>query len=343
MRLVLLLALAVLAPAADAQLQIHAAVAPDTEGDTEGMTRRPVVTVPGHEVWVGDVVLNLPPASIQTVGLETDDSGGSALSLWLSDDAGRAFSVLTAESVGKALAVVYDGRVLVAPVVMSPIPNGLVMITGLDNAEAERLAESLRSANKPPAPVRPALPPQPGARPLEPVRPVPPTFPPRTPEPDLVPDATSRASQAALRFADAIAARNWRMAAAELHPQSLRVARSSATSILELDRGMVNVRSEGKEGAFAAADVLGSAPSGRMSDLNDRDVGALYLAALDVLGVWGTPGVARRVVGEVPDGDRTHVVLRATSIEAGASDVSLVTVARDGSEWRPLLTQSQGF
>ena len=340
MRLVLLLALAALVPAADAQLQIHAAVAPDTEGDTDGMTVRPVVTVPGHEVWVGDVVLDLPPASIQTVGLETDDSGGSALSLWLTDDAGRAFSALTAESVGKALAVVHDGRVLVAPVVTSPIPNGLVLITGLGAAEAERLAESLRSANEPPAPVPPAPLPLPGARPLEPV---PPTFPPRSPVPDPQPDAASRAGQAALRFTSAIAARDWRTAAASLHPQSLRVARSSAMSILELEGGTVNVRSGGREGAFAAAGVLGIAPSGRLADLDDRDLGALYLAALDVLGAWGATGAARRVVGEVTDGDRVHVILRAESAEAGVSDVLLVTVARDGLDWRPLLTPAQRF
>ena len=332
MRYVLLLALALLAPAAHAQIQIHAAVAPDTEGDTDGMTRQSVVTAPGQEVWVGDVVLDLPPASIQTVGLETDADGGSALSLWLSDEAGQAFAVLTAESIGKALAVVYDGRVLVAPVVVSPIPNGLVMITGLEDAEAERLAEEIRQANEPDfihqMPSQP-----PGMM----------TLPPLPPAPETPPNRADAAGQAAQRFVDAVAARDWRAVSAMLHPQSLRVARASALSILEIDGRVVRVRSEGQEGSLVAPDVLGFAPSGRASDLSDQDLVTLYLAALDVLGVWGAPAPSRQVIGEMTDGDRVHVLLRAAAVDAGVSDVSLVTLARDGAEWRPLLTQPQGF
>ena len=344
MRHALLLALALLAPTAYAQIQIRAAVAPDTEGDTDGMTRQPVVTTPGHEVWVGDVVLDLPPSSIQTVGLETDGSGGSALSLWLSDEAGQAFAVLTAESLGRALAVVYDGRVLVAPVVVSPIPNGLVMITGLGDAEAERLADEIRRANEPPEPdvVRPApLPQSPPREPEPPVRAT--ALPAQPPVLDLPRAPASAASQAAQRFVDAVAARDWRAAAAMLHPQSLRVARAGALSTLELDGRTVRVRSEGQEGSLVASDALGFVPSGRASDLDDQNLTTLYLAALDALGVWGTPGPPRRVIGEILDGDRVHVLLRAATADAGVSDVSLVTLARDGAEWRPLLTQPQGF
>ena len=344
MRFALLVALALLAPAAHAQIQIHAAVAPDTEGETEGMARRAVVTLPGREVWVGDVVLDLPPASIQTVGLETDADGGTAISLWLSDEATQAFAALTAESIGKALAVVHAGRVLTAPVVMAPVPNGLVTIAGLDPDEAERLADAIRRANEPPEPAESARPPAVDRAPATGGLALPrsPTAEPTAPaEPQPGPAGT--ASQAAQIFVDAVAARDWRTVSEMLHPQSLSVARASALSILELDGGAVRVRSGGQDGELVASDALGFAPAGRASDLNDRDLAALYLAALDVLGVWGDPGPPRRVIGEIPDGDRVHVLLRAATVDAGVSDVSLVTLARDGADWRPLLTQPQGF
>ena len=348
MRLVLLAALALVTPSAHAQLQIHAAVAPDTGGDTEGMTRHAVVTAPGLDVWIGEVVLDLPPASITTVGLEMDADGGTALSLWLSDDAGRAFAALTAQSIGEALAVVHDGRVLTAPVVASAIPNGLVMITGLDHAEAERLAETIREANEPRETARPTPPLRFDPAPREPSESEPPprTAPapltPRSPVPDA-PASQSSASQAARAFVDAVAERDWRAVSRMLHPQSHRAVRASALSMLEVDRGTVTVLDEGGGETFLAADALGSEPAGRVSDLSDGDLTTLYLAALDRLGTWGAPGPPRQVVGELRDGDRVHVVLRAATVEEGVSDLSVVTLARDGAVWRPLLTQPQGF
>ncbi len=178
-------------------VQIHAAVALDVEGDTDGMTRRPVVTAPNRYVWVGEVVLDLPPSSIQTIGLETDDDGATAVSLWLTDDAARAFADLTRRAVGSTLAVSYDGRVLVAPVVTAPISNGLVRITGMDEPDAQALADALRQdpetarlasdevrEPEPEERKRPeaAAPPEP--EPQEQARGLPPTAVPRSPQAD---------------------------------------------------------------------------------------------------------------------------------------------------------------
>lgn len=339
MRLLLSCALLLSAAAAHAQgLQIHAAVALDVQGDTEGMTRRPVVTSPDRYVWVGDVVLDLPPSSIQTVGLETDDAGGTALSLWLSDDAGRAFAELTERSVGQALAVVYNERVLTAPVVMSTIPNGLVMITGLDETEALSLADALRQATEPDAIAEDPLPAPPRVDPPM-SRPV--QADPRPTSPTIQP--ATEAGGVARAFVDGIAARDWRSVSEMLHPEAIRVARTSALAVMDLSSGTVSIRSDGQEGSFIAADALGHTPVGPLADLDDRDVTTLYLAALDVIGVWGTPGAPRQFIGEIRDGDRVHVILRASAAESGVSDVSLVTLALDDGEWRPLLTQPQGF
>lgn len=341
MRFLVPLVLVLLASSVQAQgLQIHAAVALDVQGDTQGMTRRPVVTSPDRYVWVGDVVLDLPPSSIQTVGLEMEEGGGTALSLWLSEEAGREFADLTERSIGQALAVVYQERVLIAPVVVSAIPNGLVMITGLDEDEATRLADALRQATDERLPDPRPAPPR-----AEPIATPPASVPVRgEPRPVLRPlQDTPEAAGAALAFVDRVAERNWRAVTDMLHRDARRVARSSALSMLSLDSGTVTVRSDGREGSFIASDVLGNTPTGRFESLDERDAITLYLAALDVIGAWGPPGPPRRVVGEIRDGDRVHVILSASGAESGVSEVSLVTLALDRGTWRPLLTQPQGF
>ncbi len=381
----LLLCLAVSAwPAAPAlaqsRLQIRAAVTPDAAGDTAGMRRESVATAPDREVWVGPVVMDLAPSSIRTVGLELDRDGTAALSVWLSDRAGAEFEALTAASVGRALAVVWDGQVLAAAVVESAIPNGMVMVTGLEAAEAERLADALRRATEDPqaraggapepedwgpasgptgqpsrtpvpgsgVPSRPPLrldpPPGLGSSAYEPAAPAPATSAPTGPAP-ASPAPTSAASGAAQGFVGAVARRDWRTVARSLHPDALRSVRLNAPGLLRLDGGAVRVEDGTGEVSFAAADALGGAPrSSRLADLGDEDVAVLYLAALDALGVWGAPVAFREVVGEVPDGGRLHVVMRSPTVPAGVSELTVVTLARDASgTWRPLLTQPQGF
>ena len=376
MRLVLVVLALLAAPASAQGLQIHAAVTSDAPGDTGGMRRQSVATALDREVWVGPVVLDLPAEAIQTVGLELDVGGGTALSLWLSDDASAAFAALTGRSVGQALAVVYDGRVLTAPVVRSAIPNGLVMITGLGADEAGRLADALRAATAPgpaaapavsatPPPVRRRLPQ--ASVPDVPVRPAmrldpPPTDPADGPAPSPsapAPPATApvvsapsssgspgrSASATAQAFTGAVSRRDWRAVARALHPDALRAVQPWAVEMLRLDGPTVTVRDQDQRASFDAASALGARPSaGSISELGDLDRAVLYLAGLDALGVWGEPGPSRAVVGEVLDGDRLHVVLRDAAPSPGVSEVTVVTLARDGrGDWRPVLTQPQGF
>lgn len=362
------------APASAQRLQIHTAVTADAPGDTGEMRRQSVATAPDREVWVGPVALDLPPASIQTVGLELDADGTAALSLWLSDEAAQAFAGLTDASVGRALAVVWDGRVLTAPVVESPIRNGMVMITGLDAGEAERLADALREASEGAAGATPS---EPASRPAnppprtpvgwgpapDPVRPsgIPERPPLRLDPPPGVSSSTSdlgsapipdvsgsdparatppaaSASRAAQLFADAVARRDWRTAAAALHPDALRAVR--ADTGLRLEGATVRVQARGGEGSFDAADVLGRVPQST-SSLNDQDVAVLYLAGLDAIGAWPTPDVDWQVTTEVPDGRRVHVLFQNPTEAPGVSETWTVTLAPDaGGAWRPLLTHS---
>ena len=372
-RAALAVALATASVSAQGRLQIRAAVTADAPGDTAGMERQFVATAPDREVWVGEVVLDLPPASVQTVGLELDADGAAALSLWLADDAAAAFAALTEASVGRALAVVWDGRVLTAPVVESPIRNGMVMVTGLGAAEAERLADALREVTEaaasasamgtPPASLAPAsAPPLTASGWSSPSRSDPagpPSLPERPPlgldpPPGLSPSASgvptasaasvaASARGAAERFTQALARRDWRTAAAALHPDAVRAVQEGAPDRLRLDGATVYVRSGGRDVSIAAADVLGDAPPS-LARLDGQDLAALYLAGLGALGTWPPPGAALSVVAEVPDGRRVHVLMRAAADAAGVSGVAVVTLAPDADgAWRPLLPQPPGL
>ena len=155
----------------------------------------------------------------------------------------------------------------------------------------------------------------------------------------------SGAPAVALAFTSAVARRDWRAVADALHPDALRAVRPSALDLLRLDGGTVLVGDGAQERSFVAADVLGvQVQTQEVAGLGDRDLGVLYLAGLDVLGVWGAPAPPRDVVGEVRDGDRVHVLMRSRDVPPGVSEVAVVTLARDETGvWRPLLTQPQGF
>jgi len=343
----LVLALLAVVGRSDAQgLQIREAVTLDALGDTTAMRRTAVATAPETPVWVGRTLLDLTPGSIETVGLEVGPDGAT-LSLWLSDAAGRAVADLTARSVGHALALVYRDRVLTAPVVESEIPNGLVLITGLDIGEGRQLAEALRTASDGPAGA-------PGGEIAE--RPLLPERPPRAAVPGGIersPGATREAGTweagtpetVATAWATAVGQRDWAAAAALLHPDATRAVRPDALALLRLDGPLVRVRDGQTEGSFPAVRALGRPPSASRADaLSGEDLAVLYLAALDVLGAWGDAGPPRAVAGVIADGARTHVLLRAGGGAQGLSDVSVVTVARDDAgRWRVLLTQARGF
>ncbi len=361
--------LALLSASASAQgLRLHAAVTADAPGDRAGL--RSLTTEAGVEAWVGQAVLDLPPSSIATVGLEEDANGTSTVSVWLAGAASVALTRVTEASTGTALAVLHDGRLMSAARIAGPVTNGLVQIPGLRPAVAERLAAALRGETAAPPPAAPpgAAPPgaaPPGAAPPGAAPPrwsappasvdvapertdadaaARPAVPPAEPayRPGLPAGAVPEAGRAALDLVDALARRAWTAAAAALHPDAQAAVRSDALGLLHLDGATVRVRDGLQEGSFPLADVLTGVRS--LDDVSDRDLAALYLAGLDALGVWG-PAASRVVVGTVADGDLSHVVLRGTEAgTTGLSMVTVVTVRRDGSgRWRALLTEARGY
>lgn len=311
-----------------------------------------------------EVLLDLPLAAIATVGLEEDDDGTFAVTVWLESGPAADLARVTAAATGSVVAVMHGGRVLATPRIASAVPNGLVTLPGFSQADAEALAASLRGdpagfepsppLSEAPRPVtHPA--PRPWGRSVPRTPPAPPADEPLAPwerpaatdEPPEggAPSASDSPSAVALAFVEAIDRQAWARAADRLHSDAQAVLREDALGLLRLDGPTVIVRDGLQEGAFALASVLSGAAPTDLDRLSDRDLAALYLAGLDVLGVWGPPGPPLAVVGDLADGPVTHVLLRAREgAEAGMSAVTAVTVRRDpAGTWRVLLTNAQGF
>ena len=342
LRLAVACALALLAGPLQAQagLRLHAAVTAAAPGDTTGLRRAPLATAAGGTVYVGEAVLDVPLGAIETVGLEEDPDGTAAVTVWLDATAAARLAAVTGAAAGRALAVLHAGRVLAAPRVESAVPNGLVLIAGLDPDEAARVAAVLRGDSPSPRPAATAV-----SRPAAPPRVAPSAPSPwgRSPTPGRAGEGATSAEGAALAFVRAVAGRQWSAAAGLLDPDAHAALRADALGLLRLDGAEVYVRDGLREGSVPAADVLGRAPALPLEQLEARDLTALYLAGLDAVGVWGPPDASRSVVGRVEDGDRAHVVLRAEAVP-GMSDLSVVTVRRDGAgRWRVLLTEARGF
>ncbi|MBC13699.1 MAG: hypothetical protein CMM85_12095 [Rhodothermaceae bacterium] len=310
-----------------------------------------------------EVLLDLPLTAIATVGLEEDADGTFAVTVWLESGPAADLARVTTAKAGSVVAVTHGGRVLAMPRIASTVPNGLVTLPGFSQADAEALAASLRGdeavvPSLPPSePARPVThsPPRPWGRSVSQAPPVTPAHEPLAPweRPTLTDEPLDRPplsasdgpSVAARAFVEAIDGQAWGRAADRLHPDAQAALREDAIGLLRLDGPTVIVRDGLQEGAFAFASVLtGTAPAD-LGRLSDRDLAALYLAGLDVLGVWGPPGPPVSVVGELADGPVTHVLLRAPDgLNGGTSAVTAVTVRRDvAGAWRVLLTNPQGF
>ena len=242
-------------------VELRAAVTSEADGDTDGMRRS---QLGGLEVWIGETVATFEPQDIQSVGLEVDDGGGAAVSVWLEGDAAARLAQVTASRSGSALAVLHRGTLLSAPRIEGGVANGLVMIAGLDAAEARRVARSLRERigiveGTSSEPARP-LPPR---RDREPPRADPPS-----PRPAAAPDLD--AGDTAQAFVDAVSRRQWGRVADLLHPDSWAAVRPDAVAMLRFDGPTVRVQDGDARASFAAADVLGTSADRAPASQPDR-------------------------------------------------------------------------
>ena len=91
---------------------------------------------------------------VTSQGISYDQTGARVVQFTLSQTAAATFSTWTSDHVGESLAVVFDGTALSVPVIMSPIPDGIVQISGpgpggWSEAEATRLVAILGAGELP--------------------------------------------------------------------------------------------------------------------------------------------------------------------------------------------------
>lgn len=95
-------------------------------------------------IWIGD--LDLCRAGPVEAKADTEIySGLPIVSIVLPAPLRQALAELTAANIGKPLAIRVDGRVVSEPHVNEPITGGQLQISGVDQAEAERIAAALQS------------------------------------------------------------------------------------------------------------------------------------------------------------------------------------------------------
>jgi preprotein translocase subunit SecD len=73
-------------------------------------------------------------------------SGDGKVSITLTPDGAKRIAEITRDHIGERLAFGVDGKIYSAPKVLTPIKNGIAMITGLKLQEARQLATRLNAA-----------------------------------------------------------------------------------------------------------------------------------------------------------------------------------------------------
>ena len=312
----LALALVSSASAQDGALHLREAVAGPKTPKTKGMTLAEDAN--GLPVWLGATLLTLGPGDVETVSVSNDAfTGMPVIDLALGPEAGEAFAQITASRMEEAVAIMLGDRVLMAPVIQSPIVGGRISLQGVTRDEAEVIVASIRESTGAVDPVQ---------RMRERV--------------DL-----SSPEGAAVAYVHAIDMADWRTAATILHPDALRALRAGgAEQTVEIAGDRARLVGDPSV-SVSIPDVLGRAPSvARYADLPDVDAAALWFAVMSETGAsFGGWGAGLEPVGTVNDGGRVHVVLRQSdrTVEGeGFTHTAVVTVRRLGSglepSWRAL-------
>jgi hypothetical protein len=97
-------------------------------------------------IWIGNLDLCRAGPVKATASIETL-SGLPIVNIVLPAAMRDALAELTAANIGKPLAIRVDGRIVSEPHVNEPILGGQLQISGVDQAEADRIAAALQSCS----------------------------------------------------------------------------------------------------------------------------------------------------------------------------------------------------
>ena len=95
------------------------------------------------EIWLKKKVL-MDEKAIKSVKLAKEDLGGFMILISLTEKGTELFAKITKNLQRKRLAIVVDGVCVSSPMIIEPIPDGKVQITGdFDKKEAQRIVDGL--------------------------------------------------------------------------------------------------------------------------------------------------------------------------------------------------------
>lgn len=97
---------------------------------------------------------------VESARVKTGEEGDPIIAIALTESGAKAFEALTAASVTKRIAILVDGTVFTAPVVMEPIPGGRLQVTlsGMyTQPEMMALSQLYAAAIRTPLPAKPTV------------------------------------------------------------------------------------------------------------------------------------------------------------------------------------------
>lgn len=97
-------------------------------------------------IWIGNLDLCLS-GPVEATASTDAYSGSPVVSIVLPAELRGALAELTAANIGRPLPIRVDGRVVSEPHVNEPISGGELQISGVDQAEANRIATALQSCS----------------------------------------------------------------------------------------------------------------------------------------------------------------------------------------------------
>jgi len=137
--------------------------------------------------------------------------------------------------------------------------------------------------------------------------------------------------QAAERYFAATKAMDWSATAAMMHPQALQSMKSMFVELASLDSAGTMIRPM----LGVQPDELAALPPARVYERVLNMITRMQPQAIEAM-----RGASFDVVGHVMEGDTAHVVYRLRMAVEGntVTQTSVLSLARDGGDWRGLLT-----
>jgi preprotein translocase subunit SecD len=87
----------------------------------------------------------LDESSVSSAHATLSPQGMPQVEIAFKQSGSARFAEITRRNIGRKLAIVFDGRLLSAPVIQTAVPGGMTVITGTTQAQADALAQTLNA------------------------------------------------------------------------------------------------------------------------------------------------------------------------------------------------------